>query len=253
MDEGVRTARVVFRARLAAVLILLGLAAVSCGTSQAAVPSAANAYRDTFEREIRRVFGVDAPFAAFAAQIHAESLWNCRATSHVGAMGCAQFMPGTARWIGEVAPDLAGGDPYSPAWAFRAHAVYMGRLYARTRSLNPVESAFPPMTECDRLAFAMRDYNGGAGNTLKDRRAAARIGINPDAWRAVGIVNGAGRGPGFFKENTRYPVRILVEIVGQYVLAGWGRTCRAEPVAVRLDDRNANARPILYLRRTFWA
>ncbi len=247
MDSADRFARQSALAR-----VFLGVLAVIClvlafgikNAQSASVPIGANPHRELFVREATRVFGPNAPIAALAAQIHAESLWNCKAVSRVGALGCAQFMPKTAAWMPTLAPDLVGVDPRSPTWAFRAFAVYMGWLHGRVRSLNGPDSPFPPMDACSRLAFAERGYNGGEGHLTKDRRAAQRLGINPDAWRAVGIVNGAGRSPGNFLENTEYPVKILLRFQALYLSWGRGIDCAALNL-----ERKPKGRPILVLRR----
>ncbi|MDV7142398.1 lytic transglycosylase domain-containing protein [Tropicimonas sp. TH_r6] len=63
--------------------------------------------------------GLDTGF--FARLIWRESLYDATAVSHAGAQGIAQFMPGTAQRRG-----LA--DPFNPAEALRASAVYLAEL-----------------------------------------------------------------------------------------------------------------------------
>lgn len=232
-------------ARLVMLILIAVLGVVLHVTEAKAVeiPALAGQHRDTFEREAVRVFGINAPLAALAAQIHVESHWNCRAVSRVGAKGCAQFMPKTAAWMPELARDLAGGDPFDPRWAFRAQSVYMARLIAQTKPMGE------GLTECARFAFAARDYNGGQRNTLRDRERAKLLGINPDGWRAVSIVNGAARGPGAFLENTKYPVRILIEVQPAYARAAWGRAIDCSAKA-DLSKVGAKRRRILVLRQS---
>ena len=74
---------------------------------QAQVPQAAQQYRALLVRTAHAVWGLDAPVAVLAAQIHQESAWNAQAISRVGAQGLAQFMPATATWIAGVDPALA--------------------------------------------------------------------------------------------------------------------------------------------------
>ena len=64
--------------------------------SFAQIPSAANRWRADLTRAAHAQWGLDAPIAALAAQIHQESHWKSNAVSRVGAIGMAQFMPGTA-------------------------------------------------------------------------------------------------------------------------------------------------------------
>ena len=81
--------------------VLGGICALSfvilcCHTSHAAevpIPRAALQYRSELIRSSRMVWGMDAPVAVFAAQIHTESWWRNSTVSSVGAQGLAQFMP----------------------------------------------------------------------------------------------------------------------------------------------------------------
>ena len=79
---------------------LLGtlLAVVMTLTAHAQVPHESARYRLTLLREAHGQWGLDAPVAAFAAQVHQESGWNPQAVSRVGARGLAQFMPATTLW-----------------------------------------------------------------------------------------------------------------------------------------------------------
>lgn len=52
---------------------------------QAQVPQAAQQYRALLVRTAHAVWGLDAPVAVLAAQIHQESAWNAQAISRVGA------------------------------------------------------------------------------------------------------------------------------------------------------------------------
>ena len=63
--------------------------------------------------------GLDPGF--FARLIWRESLFDAAAVSPVGAQGIAQFMPGTAR-LRQLA------DPFNPAEALRASAIYLAEL-----------------------------------------------------------------------------------------------------------------------------
>jgi len=63
------------------------------------IPDEAQRQRSTLIRMARAEWGLDAPVAAFAAQLQQESGWQADAVSRVGARGMAQFMPSTARWV----------------------------------------------------------------------------------------------------------------------------------------------------------
>ncbi|EJP2482718.1 transglycosylase SLT domain-containing protein, partial [Salmonella enterica] len=56
-------------------------------------PPAALKYRSDVIRASRVDWGLNAPVADVAAQLHQESGWNPAARSPVGAQGLAQFMP----------------------------------------------------------------------------------------------------------------------------------------------------------------
>lgn len=172
------------------------------------IPDEAARYRREYTRIFRSEWGLTAPVAAFAAQIHQESQWNCGAVSRVGARGCAQFMPTTAAWIGEVDHELGKGDMFSPPWAFRAQAVYMRWLHDRVKGPAP----------CERMAFALSAYNGGLGYVYKRQKASKRPNLCFDETCEInpGIL------PANQKENAHYPRRILLELEPRYLRAGWG-------------------------------
>lgn len=195
--------------RVICLLIVLCFVLGYCSKSSAALPDGAAHFRQEYGRIVRSEWGLDAPVASLAAQIHAESAWNCRAISSVGARGCAQFMPTTAAWIGDVDHELRGGDVFSPTWAFRAQAVYMRWLHDRVKGSAP----------CDQMAFALAAYNGGLGYVYRRQKLSKQPGrcfgascdINP------GILEANQR------ENVRYPRRILLELEPEYSRALWVR------------------------------
>ncbi|HCE7275446.1 TPA: transglycosylase SLT domain-containing protein, partial [Pseudomonas aeruginosa] len=84
------------------------------------IPTAAEQYRRTLVRSAHAGWGLSAPIATFAAQVHQESRWRADARSPVGAQGLAQFMPGTAEWIAGLYPAVLGtNQPFNPGWALR--------------------------------------------------------------------------------------------------------------------------------------
>lgn len=163
------------------------------------VPQAAKSYQRELIRNGHAVWGLKAPVALFAAQIHQESQWNIRAVSPVGARGLAQFMPKTANWISELYPELADNQSYNPSWALRALVRYDYWLYQHVSA----------RTECDRMAFMLSAYNGGLGWVQKDKRKARVQGLDPQTyWQSVELVN-SGRSRANFTENRGYPKRII--------------------------------------------
>jgi murein DD-endopeptidase MepM/ murein hydrolase activator NlpD len=96
------------------------------------------------------------PASVLAAQLEAESGWNPKAKSPVGAAGLAQFMPGTWETYGE------GGDVLNPVHAIAAQGRYMGAL---VRQLGPVAKS----SGQDIIRLALAGYNAGPGAVQKAR------------------------------------------------------------------------------------
>lgn len=178
----------------------------------ASIPRAAEQHRATLIRTAHAVWGLDAPVAVFAGQIHAESRWNSNAKSPVGAQGLAQFMPATAAWLPTVAPETGEPMPYNPGWSIRALVTYDLWLWKRVAAANDFE----------RMAFTLSAYNGGLGWVNRDKRLAESKGLNPRRWFGhVATVN-AGRSAANFRENRNYPEYILRDYQFRYSGAGWG-------------------------------
>lgn len=182
-------------------------------TAGRGVPRAAAKYRADLTRNARAVWGLDAPVAVFAGQIHQESGWRETVKSPVGAQGMAQFMPATAKWISGAYPELRANEPMNPSWALRALVTYDRHLWERVQAAS----------SCDRMAFALSAYNGGLGWVQRDRKVAADQGLEPGRWWAnVEQVN-AGRSAANWRENRGYPERILRKLAQVYASAGWGQ------------------------------
>nr|WP_241130507.1 transglycosylase SLT domain-containing protein [Achromobacter xylosoxidans] len=194
---------------------LLALFAASCTALPAPaadVPRMAHQYRAELVRNARLVWGMDAPVATFAAQVHQESGWRPNAVSVVGAQGMAQFMPATSAWIAELYPELASNTPFNPSWALRALVTYDRHLYERIRARDA----------CERMAMTLSAYNGGPGWISRDQKRASSSGLDPLVWwRSVETVN-SGRSAANWRENRGYPDRIIHRHQPIYVAAGWG-------------------------------
>ena len=194
--------------------LLLGvllLPIIFVGTAFGSSPPAEQ-YRRELIRESRAVWGINAPVALFAAQIHQESQWNLRAVSPVGAQGLAQFMPKTGKWIAAQYPELAANNPFNPSWAMRALVQYNHWHWQRIAA----------RTDCDRWAFVLSAYNGGLGWVQRDKAKAKAAGVDPlRYWGAVEHIN-AGRSRANFKENRGYPQRIIYRWQPHYIKDGWG-------------------------------
>lgn len=196
-------------------LLLAGYAALTHPTfcfAGDAVPREAVRHQRDLVRTAHAVWGMDAPVASFAAQIHQESGWNPQAVSRVGAKGMAQFMPATARWWCDL-NHLSATDcqPTNPVWAMRALVGYDRWLFDRVRGNS----------EFDRLWAALRAYNGGLGHWQKEasiaRPATDRASIDAACGKARRHVS-------FCPENLGYPLRILIVLQPRYL--GWGRGVR---------------------------
>ena len=179
--------------------------------ASAQVPQAAQQHRALLVRTAHAAWGLDAPVAVFAAQVHQESAWRPDAVSHVGAQGLAQFMPATTRWIAGLNPDLAAQQPFNVAWALRALVTYDRWLYDRTPARY---------TPHERMWVALRGYNGGLGHWQAE--AAATGAVQPTRAQVDAACGSAKRAPVHCRENLGYPHRILVVLQPRYLQWGPG-------------------------------
>lgn len=194
-------------------LALLALALLVQTPANAQVPATATPHRGELTRQARLVWGLDAPIADFAGQIHQESAWKPHAVSRVGAQGMAQFMPATARWWCDLHRlSAAECQPSNPTWAIRALVGYDRWLWDRVKSSYA----------CDRMAMTLAAYNGGLGWIHRDQKLASSKGLDSARYfGAVDTVN-AGRAEWAIRENRDYPRRILRQHAPRYAV--WGRS-----------------------------
>lgn len=192
----------------ALLFVLLVSVATPAHASVQLPPPAAQAWRAELTRQAHAEWGLNAPIAALAAQVHQESGWNALAVSQVGARGMAQFMPATATWWCQL-QGLAPADcqPHNPRWALRALVGYDKWLYDRLAAAGP-----PP----DRLWATLRAYNGGLGHW----QAEARLAAVPTRSQVDAACGRARRATQFCAENLGYPRRILVALQPRY--SAWG-------------------------------
>lgn len=170
------------------------------------IPREALRHQATLKRNAQMIWGLDAPVATFAAQLHQESRWKADARSPVGALGLAQFMPATAAWIGAYDPALQGGQALNPTWALRAVVSYDRWLWQRIKAND----------ECQRMAFTLAAYNGGLGWVYKRQKASSQPGQCLGGTCAIN----PGITPASQAENERYPKLILQRFEPLY--AAWG-------------------------------
>lgn len=191
------------------------LAVASCAAQPAhaqsapAIPRAALEHRAALKRNAQMVWGLGAPTATFAAQIHQESRWRPGARSPVGAQGLAQFMPATARWIGGMDAGLASRDAFNPVWSLRALVVYDRWLWQRIKADDG----------CERMAFTLSAYNGGLGWVYRRQARSKAPGV---CFGAACDIN-PGIHPANQRENAHYPAVILRTYEPLYARSvGWG-------------------------------
>ncbi|WP_397458193.1 transglycosylase SLT domain-containing protein [Pseudomonas asplenii] len=194
-------------------LALLAVVAL-CGSAHAEVPSEAERYRRDLTRIAQAEWGLDAPVATFAAQIHQESRWRFDATSPVGAQGLGQVMPSTATWLAQLFPKKLGKvEPFNPSWSMQALVSYDRWLADRINARDA----------CEQGAMVLSGYNGGQGWVIRDRKLASASGADPLTWFGSVERFNAGRSAAAFKENRQYPQIILRRWEPLYVAAGWGK------------------------------
>lgn len=174
------------------------------------VPDASARYRHYVAQAASEVWGIDAPVARLAAQIHQESAWDAHATSDAGAEGLAQFMPATGRWLAKQFPELGHYDPWDPRWSARAAAVYDQYLVAR----NDGDGA------CATWAFALSAYNGGERALHAEQADAQHAGRSGARWFG-NVARYRARSVAAWRQNRSYVRRILTVLEPAYIRAGW--------------------------------
>jgi len=201
-------------------LIIFTLAGLGCQPAFAQdLPRAAEQYKRDLVRVAQHGFGLNAPIATLAGQIHQESGWRPDVTSPAGAQGLAQFMPGTATWMAEIYPLSVGpAQPFNPGWSMRAMVAYNKWHLERIQA----------HTHCEKWAMALAAYNGGLGWINRDKKVASASGADPLTWFDSVERYNAGRSAANFRENRDYPRRILERHEPMYVRAGWGAGVCAE-------------------------
>jgi soluble lytic murein transglycosylase-like protein len=103
------------------------------------------------------------------SQVVQESRANANAVSPVGAIGIAQFMPRTAKWVEKRVKKLYpvlfkdGFNPHNVEQSIVAQVWYMNYLYSKWHAER---------TDADRLMLAMASYNAGLGSIIKAQKVA---------------------------------------------------------------------------------
>lgn len=181
-------------------------------TPQIRIPNSSAQYRIRLEREAGATFGLGAPVARLAGQIHQESGWRPDAAS-IYAQGLAQFTPATATWLPDVCPAIGPPDAWDASWSIRALICYDHYL----------ESRLDGATDCDRWSFVLSAYNGGLGWVKRDRDRASGKGLDPARWFDH-VETQSSRAEWARLENRDYVRRILLTLEPAYIDAGWPGT-----------------------------
>ena len=197
-------------------ILLIGLAIVALVPiiALADIPVVAERYQRDLTRIAQAEWGLDAPVAMFAGQIHQESRWKFDARSPVGAQGLGQVMPSTAAWLAETFPKVLGkNEPYNPIWSMQALVSYDRWLASRITAAD----------SCEQAAMILSSYNGGLGWLIRDRKLASAKGADKLTWFDSVERFNDGRSAAAFKENRAYPRLILRQWEPIYIQAGWGK------------------------------
>lgn len=172
------------------------------------VPAQAYQHKRDLIRVGQAHWGMDAPIARFAAQVHQESSWNNNAQS-IYAKGLAQFIPTTAAWITD--RYKIRDTPFSPRWSLNALVLYDRHLY---------DGISESQSDCDRWAFTLSAYNGGPAWVPRDRLLALQNNSDPNRW-FNSVEQYTRRSKDNKKENRHYVRRVLLELETLYIAEGW--------------------------------
>ena len=173
------------------------------------VPLAALKHRAELTRNARAVWGLDAPVATFAAQIHQESGWRENVTAQDNGRGLAQFMDPTANWLVKRYPVLGRADPYNPAWAMRAMVQYDRYLFDQVRGADT----------CQRMAAALKGYNAGVGYVLRAQAKSSQ----PEIWFGATEHIASGQSAKNFEYSRLYPRWIIYRHQPRYAASGFSQ------------------------------
>lgn len=198
-----------FRWGLAAMMLAIAVVPFVAHAADVEIPADSVRYRIALERAAGDAWGLDAPVARIAAQLHQESGWNPKARSTY-AQGLAQFTPPTAAWLPTVCPEVGPPDPWSAGWSIRAIVCYDAWLLGRA----------PGTTPCDRWAMTLSAYNGGEAARERERRLAYQARADPARWFGQ-VARFRSRSDAAWRENRDYVRRVLLVLEPAYLDAGW--------------------------------
>ena len=204
---------VVHHARWLVLLSLLAFLA-SAPALASSIPAACHQWQRPLTRIAQFHHGWNAPVSLYGAIIRQESSCRHNARSPVGALGLAQFMPGTVQHVGELDRSLRGWDPLNPAQSLQALLIYY-------RWLDRQAARLPAADACQQAAFSLSGYNGGFGWTQRDvRLCRAATGCDPLQWFGH-VEHHTARAAWANRENRHYVQVILKRWQPDFVRAGW--------------------------------
>ncbi len=119
---------------------------------------------DAIFKKYSKQYGLD--WRLMAAQAYAESRFDPKAKSWVGARGLFQVMPRTGQAMGFI-------DLEDPEQGVHAGIQYMDKLMKRFDPAIPFRQ---------RVRFALAAYNAGLGHVIDAQRLAAEKGWDPKRW-----------------------------------------------------------------------
>lgn len=117
---------------------------------------------DTIIREAVAEYMPKYDWRLYKAQLFQESSLNPNAVSKAGAVGIAQFMPGTWEQYSK-STGYENTDPTDPEASIYTGAYYMRYL---------IEEWVRPRPDADRKCLALASYNAGLGNILEAQKAS---------------------------------------------------------------------------------
>lgn len=172
--------------------------------------------RDTI-RIAQHEMGLNAPSSLIGSIILKES--SCNENAHnarFGATGLGQFIPNTVTHVRQLSRELRNFNPRDGRQSIQAIIVYL------EWSKNTVASRRPVNTQCDRVAFGLSAYNGGAGWVNRDRTICNSVaGCDPGAWFS-NTEQHSRRNRGAFRENRDYVSTIINQFTPLFINSGWG-------------------------------
>ena len=165
-------------------------------------PAITSEYHVYIEAAVQRHWPAHSrPFKCmFVAQLYAESRFDPKALSPVGARGLAQIMPATWK---EMTDRLGlSCSPWDARCSIEVGAAYMGRMLR-------IFSA--ERTELDRMCWGQSSFNAGPGNALRAQRIGQTENCDEalEVWHKVTGPDHAAETRGYVRTIRKWTIRLL--------------------------------------------